>query len=797
MSSPPPLSDLSIAERHPLKGLHEARGIRKYSLHSRSSSAVEEEEDDTTPTATTATAEMPEPEAQTAANPSDQMLSEVSPEVRARIQAHYMSLMSRDRAHSSPPEPDHDHQGFDSHTQRSPMNRAGSWQIPRRDNHARDSSSPHPHVTTDFGGNLPRQPDNSITSPDAISPFTIAKPSSVPKNQGQSFQSFQTGSMPKSYHSQGVPSGSLTAPLPGGNPGGAAAALSNGPLSGPLTGPLAGPLTGPMTGAGQPPSRQSSLSSRRGMRLPGSPLVSDSGDSTGNDKYGPGMMNLHLPDYSKLSYNGEKAADARSRESSSSSSCSIASTTSNLSTAIPSSGALMGGPLTAPAGLGGPTGSLTGPTGQSGARLPGRLSSQNSIKRKGPGKLSLSGSPGSSPVAQNATAAAAGGLAPLPQDPPKDAAGGGLFAHFSKIVDISTGSLNFAGKASLHSKGIDFSGGSSFRINIDELEPLGELGRGNYGTVTKVLHKPTGITMAMKEVKLELDQAKFAQIIMELDILHKCASPYIVDFFGAFFVEGAVYECIEYMDGGSLDKVYAGGVDEPYLSVITDNVVRGLMFLKEEHSIIHRDVKPTNILINTQGKVKLCDFGVSGNLVASKASTVTGCQSYMAPERIHNPDSGNVTYTANSDIWSLGVSILEIAQGSYPYPSDGHMNVFAQLRAIVSGEPPQLSERFSPEARDFVAQCLQKKPYQRPTYQQLLVHPWLKKYQGVDVGMADFVVKALERRQHATSDTTVPSSSTATVRPGTTIPTATLISRDGRQNPAPAMHRTFMNNNRQ
>jgi mitogen-activated protein kinase kinase len=246
------------------------------------------------------------------------------------------------------------------------------------------------------------------------------------------------------------------------------------------------------------------------------------------------------------------------------------------------------------------------------------------------------------------------------------------------------------------------------------------------------------------------------------------------------------------MDGGSLDKVYAGGVDEPCLAAITDSVVRGLMFLKEEHNIIHRDVKPTNILINTEGKVKLCDFGVSGNLVASKASTVIGCQSYMAPERIHNPDSGNVTYTANSDIWSLGVSILEIAQGSYPYPPEAYNNVFAQLRAIVSGDPPQLAERFSPEARDFVAQCLQKKPYQRPTYQQLLEHPWLKKYRGVDVGMADFVKKALERGKNATS------TSNETTPTGTTIPVSRnnpgLVSRDGRNNMVPALHHSFLNN---
>lgn len=338
-----------------------------------------------------------------------------------------------------------------------------------------------------------------------------------------------------------------------------------------------------------------------------------------------------------------------------------------------------------------------------------------------------------------------------------------LFSNHAKYVDVKKGSLNFAGKASLHSKGIDFSSGSKFRISLDELEPMGELGRGNYGTVTKVLHKPTNIIMAMKEIRLELDETKFSQIIMELDILHKCVSPYIVDFYGAFFIEGAVYVCMEYMDGGSLDKIYDGGVDEPYLAFITDAVVRGLKQLKEDHNIIHRDVKPTNILVSTNGTVKLCDFGVSGNLVASIARTNIGCQSYMAPERIksRNPNDA-ITYTVQSDIWSLGLSILEVAKGSYPYPPETHRNIFSQLSAIVDGTPPSLPEdRFSPAARSFVNACLNKVPDNRPTYAKLLAHPWLVKYRNEKVDIGEFVKKALEKKDNEIVDDTVPTQTPA------------------------------------
>ncbi|KAI4150011.1 MAG: hypothetical protein L6R39_002372 [Caloplaca ligustica] len=402
-----------------------------------------------------------------------------------------------------------------------------------------------------------------------------------------------------------------------------------------------------------------------------------------------------------------------------------------------------------------------------------------------------------------------------------------VFSKYSEFVDTKTGTLKFKGKATIHGKGIDFSSGTSFSISLDEVDTLEELGKGNYGTVYKVRHsrpqmrKPgqglggsraipgatgnddctssgkasvessptsstTGIVMAMKEIRLELDEAKFAAIIMELDILHRCVSPFIVDFFGAFFQEGAVYICMEFMDGGSVDKLYGDGVPEGVLRKITVSTVMGLKALKDDHNIIHRDVKPTNILMNTRGQVKICDFGVSGNLVASIAKTNIGCQSYMAPERIAsggvaqagaNPGGG--TYSVQSDIWSLGLSIIECAMGQYPYPPETYNNIFSQLSAIVDGEPPDLpADDFSEEAKDFVRGCLNKIPKLRPTYAMLLRHPWLTPLlkpptiteededaagadgessnnspsdpSVLDQEMADWVKAAMERRRNGT-----------------------------------------------
>ena len=390
-----------------------------------------------------------------------------------------------------------------------------------------------------------------------------------------------------------------------------------------------------------------------------------------------------------------------------------------------------------------PGGPFAGPAagGQAGGRLPPSLSRPNAPSLNRPNAPSLnspSPTPGNpkpnSPQPKMGGMAARRGLKPgglklsdamkpasEGDEPQQKEDTGSQFNKFSNIVDTQKGTLNFKNKAVIHGTGIDFEGGSTFSISLDEVDPIDELGKGNYGTVFKVRHaRPkmrksgagirgamnrslaasqsegaegdttgtTGLVMAMKEIRLELEDIKFAQIIMELDILHRCVSPFIIDFYGAFFQEGSVYICIEYMDGGSIDKLYADGVPEGVLRKITSATVLGLKSLKDDHNIIHRDVKPTNILVSSNGQIKICDFGVSGNLVASIAKTNIGCQSYMAPERISgggmaSAGSAGGTYSVQSDIWSLGLTIIECALGRYPYPPETYDNIFSQLS--VSG----------------------------------------------------------------------------------------------------------------
>ena len=150
--------------------------------------------------------------------------------------------------------------------------------------------------------------------------------------------------------------------------------------------------------------------------------------------------------------------------------------------------------------------------------------------------------------------------------------------------------------------------------------------------------------------------------------------------------------------------------------------------------IIHRDVKPSNILLGREGQIKLCDFGISGILVDSIAKTRdAGCRPYMAPERI-DPQTAPHGYDVRSDVWSLGICLIEISTGKFPYPKWN--SIFEQLHQVVNGDPPQLCntgrdghmEPFSDEYVNFVNVCLIKHAKKRPKYSHLLKHPFLLRH---------------------------------------------------------------------
>nr|XP_049580113.1 dual specificity mitogen-activated protein kinase kinase 1 isoform X2 [Syngnathus scovelli] len=325
-------------------------------------------------------------------------------------------------------------------------------------------------------------------------------------------------------------------------------------------------------------------------------------------------------------------------------------------------------------------------------------------------------------------------------------------------------------------------------LKDDDFEKICELGAGNGGVVFKVSHRPSGLIMARKLIHLEIKPAIRNQIIRELQVLHECNSPYIVGFYGAFYSDGEISICMEHMDGGSLDQSLkkAGKIPEQILGKISIAVIKGLSYLREKHKIMHRDVKPSNILVNSRGEIKLCDFGVSGQLIDSMANSFVGTRSYMSPERLQGTH-----YSVQSDIWSMGLSLVEMAIGRFPIPppdtkelehifgtqlggansaesspnagptgrpgssygSDSRppMAIFELLDYIVNEPPPKLPGMlFSSEFQDFVHKCLIKNPAERADLKQLMVHPFIRQSEAEQVDFAGWLCTTIGLNQPGT-----------------------------------------------
>lgn len=183
----------------------------------------------------------------------------------------------------------------------------------------------------------------------------------------------------------------------------------------------------------------------------------------------------------------------------------------------------------------------------------------------------------------------------------------------------------------------------------------------------------------------------------------------------------------------SLDRISKdfGPVRVDVLGKIAESVLGGLVYLYEAHRIMHRDIKPSNVLVNSRGNIKLCDFGVATETVNSVANTFVGTSTYMAPERIQGG-----AYSVKSDVWSVGLTVMELAVGRFPFDSNeaaagdrasaGPMGILDLLQTIVHEPAPKLpkSEAFPPILDDFVAKTLLKDPEERPTPRELYVRPY-------------------------------------------------------------------------
>lgn len=292
-----------------------------------------------------------------------------------------------------------------------------------------------------------------------------------------------------------------------------------------------------------------------------------------------------------------------------------------------------------------------------------------------------------------------------------------------------------------------------YDFTSEDLQDLGEIGRGGFGTVNKMIHRISNTVMAVKRIRSTVDEREQNQLLMDLEVVMKSnACPCIVQFYGALFKEGDCWICMELMDT-SLDKFYKfiyerlnERIPEQILGKITVATVTALNYLKEKLRIIHRDVKPSNILLDRGGNIKLCDFGISGQLVDSIARTRdAGCRPYMAPERI-DPQRAR-GYDVRSDVWSLGITLMEVATGYFPYPKWN--SVFEQLYQVVQGDPPRLRPNengllFTMEFVHFVNTCLIKEETQRPKYNKLLEHPFIRRSQEAQIDVAAYIGGVLD-----------------------------------------------------
>ena len=259
-------------------------------------------------------------------------------------------------------------------------------------------------------------------------------------------------------------------------------------------------------------------------------------------------------------------------------------------------------------------------------------------------------------------------------------------------------------------------------ISDDTILEMGLLGRGAGGKVLKSLHKPSLTVVALKCIDVS-DKNKRAQLLKELKELDTEYSAHIVAFYGAYYKDltCTVQLGLEYMNRGSLQHIVHefGALHELALTHVVKQSLLGLLHL-HTHRKLHRDIKPGNILANHFGVAKLSDFGIIAELSNSmaKCGTFVGTTIYMSPERLTSE-----AYSYPADVWSLGMTIITMATGSFPLSTeDGYWGLVMHFNTQPS---PNLPDSFSASFRDFVGHCLMKEPAKRWAVKELLEHPWI------------------------------------------------------------------------
>ena len=284
----------------------------------------------------------------------------------------------------------------------------------------------------------------------------------------------------------------------------------------------------------------------------------------------------------------------------------------------------------------------------------------------------------------------------------------------------------------ISSKGID----PEAEFDLIEL-----IGQGNYGRVYKVIHKKTGKIYSAKIAYIEKSN-EIESFKKEINILAQCNNQYIVRYYGSYIKGHQIWIILEFCDGGSLYeliKILPRNLNEEEIASFIFMILKGLLFLHENKKI-HRDIKTENILLTHEGIAKLADFGVSTQLMHSFSKKITkiGTPFYMSPEVIMQNK-----YDYKCDIWSLGITAIEMAEGDPPFAK---VKGYWVLKKIITHPPKGLKnkEKWSKEFNDFVEKCLIYEPEKRWSAKELLEHPFIIKYNRGNKLIAELVNNSMD-----------------------------------------------------